>query len=118
MVQSYTDLDKNSEILIGRVDSQQSAEAWLRDSFLYVRISKNPCHYQSLGTILNQKPNEVVSNICHEALDKIVNLDLARGTSIVESTALGAAMARYCVMFDTMSIFLGMPRKATVSVIV
>lgn len=47
----------NAEINLGTIASKDGAVEWLRKSFLYVRIQKNPAHYRS---ILDQAGDRLV----------------------------------------------------------
>jgi ATP-dependent DNA helicase HFM1/MER3 len=60
----------NSEIALGTISTVENAKDWLRNSFLFRRIQKNPHHY-AIGKNENQTWEEKVDEI---VMQSILNL--------------------------------------------
>ena len=60
----------NSEIALGTISTVENAKEWLRNSFLFRRIQKNPHHY-AIGKNENQTWEEKVDEI---VMQSILNL--------------------------------------------
>jgi ATP-dependent DNA helicase HFM1/MER3 len=54
-----------SEICLGTIDDIRTAKTWLRNSFLFQRLQRNPSHYSSLG-------DKTVEETWQERLDQLV----------------------------------------------
>ena len=54
-----------SEICLGTISDIRTAKTWLRNSFLYQRLQRNPSHYSSLG-------DKTVDETWQERLDQLV----------------------------------------------
>lgn len=67
----------NSEIGLGTITNLTSAKEWLRGSFLFQRIRKNPQHY-ALGKEDNQTWEERVDDLVMRSVEKL------RKTQLIE----------------------------------
>lgn len=65
----------NSEIGLGTVSSMKSATEWLRSSFLFQRIRKNPRHY-ALGKEEDQTWEERVDDLVIQSIEKLKTSEL------------------------------------------
>ncbi|KAG6854737.1 hypothetical protein C0991_002451 [Blastosporella zonata] len=72
----------NSEIGLGTITSIYTAKEWLRGSFLFQRLQKNPNHY-SLGKDDNQTWEERVDDLVLQSVEKL------RQTQLIETPADG-----------------------------
>lgn len=72
----------NSEIGLGTITSVSSAKEWLRGSFLFQRIRKNPKHY-SLGKKDDQTWEERVDDLVMQSVENL------RQTELIETTIDG-----------------------------
>ncbi|ESP01500.1 hypothetical protein LOTGIDRAFT_139720, partial [Lottia gigantea] len=82
----------NAEIVLHTITDMGLAVEWIRHTFLYVRIMKNPSHYE----------------LCLKSINSLAALNLVKlneETLEIESTETGRLMARYCIAFDTMTKF-------------
>jgi replicative superfamily II helicase len=62
----------NSEITLRTITDVDTALRWLRSTFLYVRISRNPAFYAiAKGTKLS--PDARLEEMCVEAVKQLVN---------------------------------------------
>ncbi|KAH2544902.1 hypothetical protein KXW97_001735 [Aspergillus fumigatus] len=104
----------NAEIGLGTVVDVDSAVRWLAGTFLFIRLRRNPKHYQLKERATKDDEDEILRQICER------NIKLLQETGLVasdhlQSTPFGDAMARYYVRFDTMKTLLALKPHATVS---
>jgi len=89
----------NSEIGLGTITNVASAKQWLRGSFLFQRIRKNPQHY-ALGKGDSQTWEERVDDLVMQSIDKLQETQLievgaeGRGTDKLSSTEYGDIMSK------------------------
>ena len=115
----------NSEIGLGTITDIDSAKSWLRSSFLYQRMKKNP-NYYSLGTKDNQTYEECIDEVVMDSVTKlkktelIEHVEIGKDSGTLTSTQYGEIMSKVrphlCkwVLVDCpMQYYI---RKATVSV--
>lgn len=107
----------NAEIGLGTVVDVDSAVRWLAGTFLFIRLRRNPKHYQLKERATKDDEDEMLRQICEG------NIKLLQETGLVasdhlQSTPFGDAMARYYVRFDTMKTLLALKPHATVSQVV
>jgi ATP-dependent DNA helicase HFM1/MER3 len=65
----------NSEVGLGTITNITSAKEWLRNSFLFQRIQKNPRHY-ALGKGDNQTWEERVDDLVLQSIAKLRKTEL------------------------------------------
>ena len=65
----------NSEVGLGTIGSVNSAKEWLRNSFLFQRIRKNPNHY-ALGKEENQTWEDRMDDLVVQSFTKLANANL------------------------------------------
>jgi ATP-dependent DNA helicase HFM1/MER3 len=105
----------NAEIGLGTVFDLASAKRWLASTFLYVRLQKNPGYYQLKEDIGPLNENEILQRICDKDISLLRDANLVKDDGRLRCTEFGDAMARYCIKFETMKLFAGMPPKAKMS---
>ncbi|KAE8339216.1 hypothetical protein BDV24DRAFT_176191 [Aspergillus arachidicola] len=104
----------NAEIGLGNVTSVESAIRWLAGTFLFVRLRRNPTHYQLREGANREDEDEMLRQICEKDIRLLQESNLV-STERLRSTQFGDAMARYYVRFETMKTFLTLKRHATMS---
>lgn len=103
----------NAEAVLQSITSTETALEWLRSTFLYVRIKRNPAFYR-----LKNCSSEEAKLSAENRLESIFTNDIDRlrdhglvdvnsNTAGIISTEYGAIMARYYLCFDTMVHFIG-----------
>ncbi|KAF8997948.1 P-loop containing nucleoside triphosphate hydrolase protein [Hymenopellis radicata] len=107
----------NSEIGLGTVTSIKSATEWLRNSFLFQRIQKNPRHY-SLGKEEDETWEERVDDLVLQSIKKLKSSDLITSEgedaeSYLKSTEYGDIMSKFYIKQATMAAILALPEKPT-----
>ncbi|KAB8229777.1 putative DEAD/DEAH box DNA helicase (Mer3) [Aspergillus alliaceus] len=104
----------NAEIGLGSVTSIESAIRWLAGTFLFVRLRRNPTHYQLREGADREDEDEMLRQICEKDVKPLQESGLV-STECLRSIQFGDAMARYYVRFETMKTFLALKRHATMS---
>ncbi|KZP01054.1 P-loop containing nucleoside triphosphate hydrolase protein [Calocera viscosa TUFC12733] len=103
----------NSEIKLSTICSTDSAKDWLRSSFLFQRIQKNPRHY-SMGKDEKQTWDARLDELVDDSLKKLEAAELIRvedGGRHITATEFGEVMSRYYIRFHTMCLILQLPEK-------
>ena len=96
----------NAEIILGTINSLDQAVEWLKSTYLYIRMKKNPEHYELLTSNEFDSLDEELLNICHRAFDSMLNIGLIvdTGDGKVGGTGLGRLMSRYYLASATMEL--------------
>ncbi|CAE6451269.1 unnamed protein product [Rhizoctonia solani] len=107
----------NSEIGLDTIKSVDSARQWLRKTFLFRRIQKNPAHY---------KIDLAETASWEECVDSLVtkSLSILKETQLVEHkededtlslTQFGEIMSRYYIRQSTMKLFIEFTHDSNVA---
>lgn len=87
----------NSEIGLGTIVDVVSAKGWLRNSFLWRRLQKNPNHY-SMGKDANQTWQEKADEMVTQSINKLKETQLVEydneGDGYLCSTEYGDIMSK------------------------
>lgn len=115
----------NSEIGLETIRDMDEAKTWMKGTFFYRRLLKNPAKYDVSGT-----QTHVARSLDKKALDlkiqKICDTDMANleesgmitssiagdGRYIYRATDIGQAMSKYMIRFTTMKKLLQIPQSA------
>lgn len=105
----------SAEISLQTVTCSKTSLEWLKTSFLYVRIPKNPQHYKLGVFLLNQTTDEKLNSLLLIDLEKLVNHEiiLRDKNSNLSSTIYGLVMAKYYLTFETIVKISEMKQKCT-----
>ncbi|KZT52720.1 P-loop containing nucleoside triphosphate hydrolase protein [Calocera cornea HHB12733] len=96
----------NSEIKLGTISNVESAKQWLKRSFLFQRIQKNPRHY-SMGKDEKQTWEARLDELVDESVKKLETAELITvedGDRRMTSTEYGEVMSRYYIRFNTLEV--------------
>ncbi|PYH46886.1 putative DEAD/DEAH box DNA helicase (Mer3) [Aspergillus saccharolyticus JOP 1030-1] len=104
----------NAEIGLGNVTDIDSAIRWLGGTFLFVRLRRNPAHYQLQENAHIEEEDELLRQICEKDIRLLQECGLVTVNGL-RSTSFGDAMARYYVRFETMRTLLTLKPQSTVS---
>lgn len=89
----------NSEIGLGTIASVDSAKAWLRNSFLWRRLQKNPKHY-AIGKDDNETWQCKVDDLVMQSIKRLKMTELVEyendGDGELCSTEYGDIMSKVC----------------------
>ncbi|KAJ3121270.1 Sec63, partial [Nowakowskiella sp. JEL0407] len=110
----------NAEIVLGSVTNMNIAISWLKSTFLYVRIKKNPSRYN-----LKITPYSTIEKTLDEIFVKDLNMLLSNGLAKVDNgnntamerikpTEYGDIMAKSYLRFRTTVNFMKLKRNANV----
>ncbi|PLN84710.1 P-loop containing nucleoside triphosphate hydrolase protein [Aspergillus taichungensis] len=102
----------NAEIGLGNVTDIESAIKWLAGTFLFVRLRRNPIHYDLREGADRDDEDEMLRQICEKDIKLLQECGLVT-TGCLRATQFGDAMARYYVRFETMKGLLSLERHAT-----
>ncbi|KAI9846247.1 MAG: Sec63 [Sclerophora amabilis] len=108
-------VDQNAEIGLGTIDGVDSAKRWLKGTFLYVRLLRNPNHYKLEGNPEGGDIDERLEQICDRDIGLLRDFKLVSFDRRLACTEFGDAMTRYYVKFETMKVFMHLVEKAKMS---
>ncbi|KAI9714439.1 MAG: Sec63 [Bogoriella megaspora] len=108
----------NAEIELGTIYDLETALTWLRGTFLYVRLQKNPTHYRLDDQADNADLEDRLERILNRDLTSLMENELITRDPNLACTELGKAMTRCYLQFDTMKVIVGIPNRAKTSEIV
>ncbi|KAJ8310616.1 LOW QUALITY PROTEIN: hypothetical protein KUTeg_012481 [Tegillarca granosa] len=112
----------NAEIVLHTINDISIAMEWIRYTFLYIRVLKNPKHYGMLmnkyidifyfiGMPVGLNKEQVerrLQDLCMKNLNQLAGINLISmddETFDVKPTEAGRLMARYCIAYETMKKF-------------
>ncbi|KAI8141933.1 Sec63 Brl domain-containing protein [Fennellomyces sp. T-0311] len=112
-----------TEICLATVTDIESSIQWLKSTFLYTRIQKNPTRYRlhdDPSDAQRPVPEKVLRDICETCISTLTANDLAestptgRGSNQITATAYGTAMDRYYIKLGTMITILKAERCSSI----
>ncbi len=115
----------NVELVLRTVSNLETAIDWLKSTFFYVRLCKNPGYYgikqltskkiQGDDNFSSDDIDRFLKDLCLKNLNELMSANLTESYEteqhgmVVKSTFNGILMAKYCLAFETMkSIILKM----------
>ncbi|XP_042907198.1 probable ATP-dependent DNA helicase HFM1 isoform X4 [Parasteatoda tepidariorum] len=104
----------NAEIVLGTITDVSIAMEWLRATYLYQRVFKNPKYYGMNMELSKEKIEKKLLDMCLIELNglrkyKLIFMD--NDSFNVEPTDAGRLMARYYLSFETMKLFCSLSGK-------
>ncbi|CAH7681775.1 hypothetical protein PPACK8108_LOCUS14425 [Phakopsora pachyrhizi] len=103
----------NSEVNMGTITSQKSAVEWINNSFLAVRIKKNPKHY-SIGDTLLQSDRQLEEFVKNSLKLLITDNLIEEEEQDIKATELGQIMSKFCLRHKTFLNIVGLKADASV----
>ncbi|SNX84863.1 related to HFM1 - DNA/RNA helicase [Melanopsichium pennsylvanicum] len=106
----------NAEIgLLARTTKAQ-IEAWIRESFMWIRLQKNPTYYlsQEEGIGLDSF-EDILKHLCTKTLDALQKASLiscAEESAEITPTEYGEIMSRFFIRHKSMLALMGIPEGA------
>ena len=98
----------NSEIGLRTIQDLASAKDWLRNSFLFQRIQKNPRHY-AIGKQQNQTWQEKIDDMVTESVKKLQEHEMVvkpvKGDTTLNSTPYGDIMSKVRLNLSVVMFF-------------
>ncbi|KAG7092807.1 hypothetical protein E1B28_009123 [Marasmius oreades] len=103
----------NSEIGLGTITNITSAKEWLKSSFLYQRIQKNPSHYsvnKGDNQTWEEKMDDIVTGGVESLRDSQLIMQAEDGDEeTLQSTEFGDIMSKFYIRQKTMCSILALP---------
>ncbi|KAF8499942.1 P-loop containing nucleoside triphosphate hydrolase protein, partial [Gautieria morchelliformis] len=106
----------NSEIGLGTITDLNTAQEWLRNSFLFQRIQKNPGHY-ALDKTSDQTWQARLDALVESSICDLQKNDLVTGNEGGDhftSTEYGDIMSKFYIRLSTMKSILKLSNKSTI----
>ncbi|OCH92100.1 P-loop containing nucleoside triphosphate hydrolase protein, partial [Obba rivulosa] len=111
----------NSEVGLGTITDVETAKEWLRNSFLFQRIQKNPRHY-AIGKDSNQTWQERIDQMVTQSIGTLRDSQLLEysdeASGQLASTEFGEIMSTFYIRHTTMSLILRIPENTSLKDIV
>ena len=97
----------NAEIALRTITDIAVAIDWLKSSFFFVRVLKNPAHYKFPAEDGRSKTEGRLQDLCVRNLNALAQIRLIdmSETQELRATKAGALMARFYIAFQTMKNF-------------
>ncbi|KAI2667506.1 putative ATP-dependent DNA helicase HFM1 [Labeo rohita] len=97
----------NAEIVLQTISDVNMALDWIRSTFLYIRVLKNPKHYGFSPQLDKCGIETKLQELCLKNLNSLASFNLITMDEDIniKPTETGKLMARYCVAFDTVKQF-------------
>ena len=97
----------NAEVVLGTIEEVAVALKWIKSTFLYVRVRRNPSHYLGSDNTLVSEDylDKKLQEMCLKDLELLNEADLIKlnpNSRFISPTPLGRLMARFCISFPTM----------------
>ncbi|KAJ3394049.1 Sec63 [Lobulomyces angularis] len=109
----------NAEIVLGSITNLHFALEWLKSTFLFVRLRKNPERYNiKRGTSKVSVERYGLEEICQKDLELLeINQFMTRSASNenFKPTIYGEVLAKYYLKFQTCVNFVNLKNKASLS---
>ncbi|CAH1800548.1 unnamed protein product [Owenia fusiformis] len=108
----------NAEIVLNTITDISVALEWIRSTFLYIRIMKNPKHYGLPEGLNKEQVEKRLQELCLKNLDNLEKVELVKMDEdhfVTKSTETGRLMARYCIAYDTMKQFTNLTGKEAIN---
>ncbi|XP_059472919.1 activating signal cointegrator 1 complex subunit 3 [Neocloeon triangulifer] len=101
----------NAEVVLGTISSINDAIEWLKYSYLYVRMRKNPMCYGVTNQMLKDDPelNEKCRELIVLSADKLQQARMVRfhhPTGSLDATDIGRTASYFYIKYDTMQMFV------------
>ncbi|CAB3373375.1 Hypothetical predicted protein [Cloeon dipterum] len=101
----------NAEIVLGTISNVQDAIEWLKYTYLYVRMRKNPLCYGATNQMLKDDPelNERCKELIVLCADKLQQARMVRfhhPTGSLDATDIGRTASYFYIKYDTMQMFV------------
>ncbi|XP_060602890.1 probable ATP-dependent DNA helicase HFM1 [Ruditapes philippinarum] len=99
----------NAEIVLNTITDISVAVEWLKYTFLYIRVMKNPTYYGMPSGLTRQSIEKRLQDLCMKSLNQLNKLSLIQMNEEnmdVRPTESGRLMARYCISYKTAELFL------------
>jgi ATP-dependent DNA helicase HFM1/MER3 len=111
----------NAEVSSGTIAALPDALQWLKSTYLWVRVAKNPTHYGIATGLTANKLEQLLQKLCLTTLTELAEhgiVTIDADTYAIAPTELGHLMSKYYLAFDTMQRFNALPATAGVEQVI
>ena len=107
----------NAEIILGSINSVEQASDWIKSTYLFMRLRRNPRHYGLSERITDAELEQRLHDLCSTALDSMTRIGLVLRSSngSVGGTGLGRLMSRYYLAYSTMELLTSVAESVNMS---
>ncbi|KAL1528295.1 hypothetical protein AB1Y20_009651 [Prymnesium parvum] len=97
----------NAEIAAGYLQTLEAATAWLKSTFLFVRMKRNPAQYNLPRGLSEAELEKRLSKICMRDLEKLAESEMIQlhADGGLQTLPIGTVMARHYLDFKTAASF-------------
>ncbi|KAJ4459821.1 putative ATP-dependent DNA helicase MER3 [Paratrimastix pyriformis] len=97
----------NAEIVLGTIQNAQIALTWLKSTFFYIRLLRNPSFYQAPTNLPADKLDQFCQDLCQRQIKRLESEGMIqiRPDGYFLATQEGRSLARYYLRFDTVVLF-------------
>ena len=108
----------NAEIVLKTITDTNIATEWIKSTFFYIRILKNPKYYGLNFTYEKKKIDAEIEKLSKKELHILSKCDIIKfnenGSDFV-STDLGKVMAKYCISLQSIKRFIDLKGNESLS---
>uniref|UniRef100_T1IQ78 DNA 3'-5' helicase n=1 Tax=Strigamia maritima TaxID=126957 RepID=T1IQ78_STRMM len=108
----------NAEIVLRTISNVGVLLIWIRSTFLYVRVLKHPKLYGIQGGLAKDALESKLLDICVRDINTLVQNEIilmGEDGFDLNPTQSGRLMARYCLAFETMKLFIKSTSDASIN---
>lgn len=103
------------EVALGTVYSKQSAVSWIKSTFFYQRVRRNPSYYR-IDIFEKFSLDSRLEDYCEECLEKLVELEAVRKVGdTYKPTVEGEALTKYYISSKTLQVVQDSPGNLTIA---
>lgn len=99
----------NSEIYLQTITNQESALEWLRTTFYWIRVERNPAYYGFSDKFDINRAADKLREVCIQNIERLIDIGTVQWVPVpgtdpksLAATATGTVMARYSMGFQTL----------------
>jgi ATP-dependent DNA helicase HFM1/MER3 len=111
----------NAEVSSGTIAALPDALVWLKTTYLWVRVAKNPLHYGVASGLLANKLEQLLQSLCLATLTALAEhgaVTIDADTYAIAPTDVGHLMSKFYLAFDTMKHFTALAATAGVEQVI
>lgn len=110
----------NAEVSSGTIAALPDALQWLKSTYMWVRVTKNPTHYGIAAGLTANKLEQLLQKLCLTTLTELAEhgiVTIDADTYAIAPTELGHLMSKYYLAFATMQRFNALPATAGIEAV-
>lgn len=111
----------NAEVSSGTIAALPDALVWLKSTYLWVRVAKNPLHYGVASGLMPNKLEQLLQSRCLATLTELAEhgaVTIDADTYAIAPTDVGHLMSKFYLAFATMQRFNALAATAGVEQVI